>query len=92
MKTIVIEGKNFKDRESFHAFLKLQMNFPEYYGNNLDALWDCLTGEIKLPLKIVWKNFNISKITLGDYADKAAELFIKAEKALDKKFIFEIIN
>lgn len=92
MKTIVIEGKNFKDRESFHTFLKLQMNFPEYYGNNLDALWDCLTGEIELPLKIVWNNFNISKITLGDYADKAAEVFIRAEKVLDKKLSFKIIN
>lgn len=90
MKTIVIDGNDFENRETFHKLLKLKMGLPQYYGNNLDALWDCLTGEITLPLKIIWNNFNISKIALGDYADKAAEVFINAEKKLGQKFIFEI--
>lgn len=90
MKTIVIDGNAFENRENFHKLLKLKIGLPQYYGNNLDALWDCLTGEITLPLKIIWNNFNSSKITLGDYADKAAEVFIKAEKKLGDKFIFEI--
>lgn len=90
MKTIVIDGTAFKNRETFHGLLKSKIGLPQYYGNNLDALWDCLTGEIALPLKIIWNNFNSSKITLGDYADKAAGVFIKAEKKLGQKFIFEI--
>ena len=26
-----------------HRYLAAAMDFPEYYGNNLDALYDCLT-------------------------------------------------
>lgn len=90
MNTIIIDGSDFNTKEDFHKLLKLKLKLPQYYGNNLDALWDCLTGEIELPLKIIWNNFNSSKAALGSYADKAAEVFIKAEKKLENKFIFEI--
>lgn len=90
MKTIIIDGKSINNKESFHKHLKLQMGLPEYYGNNLDALWDCLTGEIELPLEIIWKNFDSSKTALGDYADKTADIFIKAGKKLGNRFLFKI--
>ena len=31
-----------------HAILRKELDFPDYYGCNLDALWDILTG---LPYK-----------------------------------------
>jgi ribonuclease inhibitor len=34
-----------------HAYLKELLHFPEYYGDNLDALHDCL-GEITTPTLI----------------------------------------
>lgn len=37
--------------ENFHAYLKKELDLPEYYGENLDALYDCLTemvGEITI--------------------------------------------
>ena len=30
-------------REEVHSYLKEKFAFPEYYGKNLDALYDCLT-------------------------------------------------
>lgn len=30
-------------REEFHRILSQVLHFPEWYGNNLDALYDCLT-------------------------------------------------
>jgi ribonuclease inhibitor len=30
------------DRQGMHAELKEKLSLPEYYGNNLDALNDCL--------------------------------------------------
>ena len=29
-----------------HEALKRDLDFPDYYGGNLDALWDCLTDQL----------------------------------------------
>ena len=37
---------DFSDVKHFieiHAVLKRDLEFPDYYGGHLDALWDCLT-------------------------------------------------
>lgn len=41
MEVIVDCGK-CTDKSSAHAYLKAQFGFPDYYGANLDALYDCL--------------------------------------------------
>ena len=38
----------------------------EYYGNNLDALWDVLTTDIERPVKLIWYNSAISHKNLGE--------------------------
>ena len=45
METIRLNGKKMTDRKAAHAYLKKKLHLPEYYGNNLDALWDCLTTD-----------------------------------------------
>ena len=40
---IIINCENLFDREQAHEYLAQMLNFPEYYGRNLDALFDCLT-------------------------------------------------
>ncbi len=42
MKTITIHCA-FMDKERLHAALQHSLSFPDYYGANLDALYDCLT-------------------------------------------------
>ena len=55
---IVIEGSEIESREQFHELLKERLDFPEYYGKNLDALWDVLTGYVEYPLTLVWRDFD----------------------------------
>ena len=43
MKQITLEGNLLADAAKVHDYLKEMLEFPEYYGNNLDALYDCLT-------------------------------------------------
>ena len=43
MKKIVIDGAAISSMMELHALLKAELSFPEWYGNNLDALYDCLT-------------------------------------------------
>lgn len=38
-----IDAEQLMDKETSHSYLKSIFNFPEYYGNNLDALYDSLS-------------------------------------------------
>lgn len=43
MKHITLDGNILADCVQMHDYLKETLGFPEYYGKNLDALYDCLT-------------------------------------------------
>ncbi len=43
MKEITLDGNLLADAAQVHSYLKELLELPEYYGNNLDALYDCLT-------------------------------------------------
>ena len=55
-KTIELKLSHIKQYDSVHHWLAAQLELPTHYGHNLDALWDCLTGHIELPITILWNN------------------------------------
>ncbi|CAE7846929.1 yrdF, partial [Symbiodinium microadriaticum] len=40
--------------EAIYEYLGQSLEFPEYYGGNLDALYDCATRDICEPVCVVW--------------------------------------
>ena len=40
---IELDGREMRDRATTHNYLKEHLNLPDYYGRNLDALYDLLT-------------------------------------------------
>jgi ribonuclease inhibitor len=66
MKEIVFDSLDVENLDQLHAELARLLEFPDYYGGNLDALYDCLSGEIALPLKIIWKNYALTKARIGE--------------------------
>ena len=80
LNKVVIQGSKLTDKKILHQILKQELKLPAYYGENLDALWDCLTADIQLPLTIEWVDFQKSKDLLGDYAENTLEIFNEAEK------------
>ena len=44
MKKIELYLTSAQDRSAIHDYLKRKLGLPDYYGGNLDALYDCLTG------------------------------------------------
>jgi ribonuclease inhibitor len=80
---VILEGNKLKMIEEFHKEIREQLDFPDYYGNNLDAMWDCLTGWVEPPVTIIWKDFEISMKNLGDFASKVKLMFEDAEKEIE---------
>ena len=50
---IVLDGRRMDGRAAAHAELKEKLDLPEYYGNNLDALNDCLGDLRQRPLVVI---------------------------------------
>ena len=49
---VVLRESEIDSAAEAHAFLAEHLDFPEYYGYNLDALEECL-GDIYTPTRIV---------------------------------------
>ena len=43
MKKVVLDCEKLLHRKQAHLYLAEMLDFPDYYGENLDALYDCLT-------------------------------------------------
>ena len=41
---ITLDFTGCKNLDGIHLILKTKFGLPEYYGENWDALWDCLDG------------------------------------------------
>ena len=60
--------------KSFYKACKEQFQLPDYFGNNLDALWDCITGFIELPVAVSF--INITPYHLEKF-EKQVTLFLQ---------------
>ena len=67
MRFCVLDGKKITDKEILHDILKNELDLPDWYGRNLDALYDCLT-EAAEDMEIVIKNKEVLECCLGRYA------------------------
>ena len=40
---IILDARKMDEKKAAHEYLKKLFSFPDYYGCNLDALYDCLS-------------------------------------------------
>ncbi|MBR0576527.1 barstar family protein [Proteiniclasticum sp. BAD-10] len=74
MDRIILNGKRMITREKTHAYLKRKFSFPDYYGKNLDALWDLLsTWDQETEVVILHRDAVLEQ--LGDYGASLLDLF-----------------
>jgi RNAse (barnase) inhibitor barstar len=48
-----VDGWVGESERDLHAALAAALGFPDWYGGNLDALWDCLT-DLSEPTVLLW--------------------------------------
>ena len=51
-QTYVIDLSDLTSITELHPRIKTAMDFPDYYGNNWYAFWDCMTDLVGDPLDI----------------------------------------
>lgn len=79
-RIIRLDGVYMTDRETTHSYLKFKFYFPDFYGNNLDALYDQLT-EIGEPTKIIIYQVDELKQNQPEYGRSILKVFRAAEDA-----------
>lgn len=75
MKQITLDGNVLADAAKIHDYLKELLEFPEYYGNNLDALYDCLTdlNDVEITINTPEENGAVFQKTLRIFKAAARE-------------------
>ena len=53
-KVFYIDLKDVRTKEGFHDALERQLSLPDYYGRNLDALYDVLTESDEDRILIIY--------------------------------------
>jgi ribonuclease inhibitor len=66
--------------------MREKLELPDYFGNNLDALYDVLTGYLELPLLFYFNNMKEEKLKVFTGLMATLE---DAEKYTQGKFSFD---
>ena len=70
MNTVYIDFAEIGDYEDLFKQLKEKLALPEYFGDNLDALYDSLTGYLEMPLTVEFVNMSVDQLdTFEDLLD-----------------------
>lgn len=75
MEEIIIDCSTILTKEDLHRMFREALSFPDWYGNNLDAIYDCLTdctGKVRIL------NWEIAEGNLGNYGTKVKKVIAAA--------------
>ena len=70
---VILDASKMGSRQEAHRYLKEQLAFPDYYGKNLDALYDCLTE--LTDTAVVFVDLRRAE---GTYFDRVLQVFWEA--------------
>ena len=77
MKEFTLDCTKIADKAALHSALAEGLSFPDWYGNNLDALYDCLTG-ITDDTCIIVEGLDALEEKLGSYALSLRKVMLRA--------------
>lgn len=78
----ILDFSNINSAEDMHKIIKCEFNFPDYYGMNWDAFWDCMTDMVGTRLDI--EVIGLDKI----YSKFAKSVDILIDSLRDLKHIY----
>lgn len=86
----VLDFSKIRHFSELHEIIKEELDFPDYYGKNWDAFWDCLTDMVGHPVHIEIHGID----QLEQQGENDAKKLIKILKRLkhynDDRYVNEI--
>ena len=76
----ILDFSDVKYYLEFHAIIKKELDLPDYYGCNFDALWDCLKEMITEPLQVEIIGISNIRKQFDETADKLLVMFEKLKE------------
>lgn len=80
MRIITLDIEKMRSLPMLHKYLHTALALPEYYGANLDALYDCLT-EMSEPTELVVPKKVADEAYLGWYGQQFLQMLEDAAAA-----------
>jgi len=76
-----IDFRNVKNYLEMHDIIRESLDFPNYYGRNWDAFWDCITDYFGFmePVRIEILGLDVIERLFGNEAEILVELLRKAK-------------
>ena len=87
MEKIILDGGKMTEKAAAHEHIAEVMAFPEWYGNNLDALWDLLSEGVEREIELI--NSAVMLNALGAYGCRLLQCFFDAAADGGIKFTIE---
>ena len=84
----IVDGKRIRNKRALHLLLKKDLKLSDYYGNNLDALWDEISSSIR-EREIIVKNQEDFIENLGEYGKRFMTVLYDLDKSISN-FVFII--
>ena len=85
-----IDFTNVKDYLEMHFVIRDALDWPDYYGCNWDAFWDCLTNMIGRPIHIEILGLDIIERRFDDAAKMMVDTLREFKHYEDDEFIDDI--
>ena len=82
----IIDFTNVNYYLEMHAVIMYSLDFPDYYGCNWDAFWDCLTDMYGDPTYIKIIGIEVIERKFGDAAEKMIGILKEAKHDCEKYF------
>lgn len=81
---LLIDMSGIMDEEAFHEYVSKKLNFPGYYGHNLNALRDCITDEDQssMPKNLIVEGL----VSLKGFLPELHDCFVECLQDYIKEF------
>lgn len=73
MDKVILDGRRMERASQSHQYLKEKLELPDYYGENLDALYDLLTECPRTTEICIKDSFHMDSLLYRVFKDAARD-------------------